>query len=105
MPLVRFFPAEFYRILAEVFKLLFALILLLLDFQRAYGKVLWLPVTLLVWTYAGAMLLLFGASLSTRGVILLPGLRIPLRNVHSVESERSFLNSKCGHISVLVPMP
>jgi len=51
VPLVQVFPAAFYTgILAEVFKLLFALILPLLDFQRAYGKVFWLPVTLLVWT-------------------------------------------------------
>lgn len=79
VPLVQVFPAAFYTgLLAEVFKLIFVLILPLLDFQRAYGKVFWLPVTLLVWTYAGAMLLLFGASLSARGVVNLPGIRFGL---------------------------
>lgn len=73
VPLVQVFPAAFYTgLLAEVAKLIFVLILPLLDFQRAYGKVFWLPVTLLVWTYAGAMLLLFGASLSASGVVNLP---------------------------------
>lgn len=71
------FPAAFYTgLLAEVFKLVFVLILPLLDFQKAYGKVFWLPVTLLVWTYAGAMLLLFGASLSARGIIKMPSVRL-----------------------------
>jgi membrane protein len=77
VPLVQVFPAAFYTgLLAEVFKLVFILILPLLDFQKAYGKVFWLPVTLLVWTYAGAMLLIFGASLSARGVIKMPSVRL-----------------------------
>ena len=77
VPLVQVFPAAFYTgLLAEVFKLVFVLILPLLDFQKAYGKVFWLPVTLLVWTYAGAMLLLFGASLSARGIIKMPSVRL-----------------------------
>jgi YihY family inner membrane protein len=76
VPLVQVFPAAFYTgLMAEVFKLIFVLILPLLDFQRVYGRVFWLPVTLLVWTYSGAMLLLFGASLSARGVIKMPGIR------------------------------
>jgi YihY family inner membrane protein len=76
VPLLQVFPAAFYTgLVAEVFKLVFVLILPLLDFQKAYGKVFWLPVTLLVWTYAGAMLLLFGASLSARGVIKMPSIR------------------------------
>jgi membrane protein len=77
VPLVQVFPAAFYTGLsAEVFKLVFGWILPLLDFQKAYGRVFWLPVSLLVWTYAGAMLLLFGASLSARGVIKMPHIRL-----------------------------
>jgi membrane protein len=77
VPVVQVFPAAFYTgLLAEVFKLVFGWILPLLDFQRAYGRVFWLPVTLLVWTYAGAVLLLFGASLSARGVIKMPRVRL-----------------------------
>jgi YihY family inner membrane protein len=77
VPLVQVFPAAFYTGLsAEVFKLVFGWILPLLDFQRAYGKVFWLPVTLLVWTYAGAILLLFGASLSASGVVKMPRIRL-----------------------------
>lgn len=77
VPLVQVFPAAFYTgLLAEVLKLVFGWILPLLDFQRAYGRVFGLPVTLLVWTYAGAMLLLFGASLSASGVIKMPSLRL-----------------------------
>ncbi len=76
VPPMQVFPAAFYTgILAEVFKIVFALILPLLDFQNVYGRTFWLPVTLLVWTYAGAVLLLFGASLSARGVIKLPQVR------------------------------
>ncbi len=77
VPLVQVFPAAFYSgLLAEVFKLIFVLILPLLDFQKAYGRVFWIPVTLLVWTYVGAMLLIFGASLSARGVIKMPTIRL-----------------------------
>ena len=79
VPVVQVFPAAFYTgLLAEVFKLVFGWILPLLDFQKAYGRVFWLPVTLLVWTYAGAMLLLFGASLSASGVIKMPHIRLQL---------------------------
>ena len=75
--LAQVFPAAFYTgLLAEVFKLVFGWILPLLDFQKAYGKLFGLPVTLLVWTYAGAMLLLFGASLSARGVVKMPHIRL-----------------------------
>jgi membrane protein len=77
VPLVQVFPAAFYTgILAEVLKVVFGWMLPVLDFQRAYGRVFWLPVTLLVWTYAGAMLLLFGASLSARGVVKMPSIRL-----------------------------
>lgn len=77
VPVLQVFPAAFYTgLLAEVFKLMFGWILPLLDFQKAYGRVFWLPVTLLVWTYAGAMLLLFGASLSARGVVKMPRIRL-----------------------------
>lgn len=76
VPLIKVFPAAFYTGLsAEVFKLVFALVLPLLDFQKVYGRTFWLPVTLLVWTYAGAILLLFGASLSARGVLKMPTIR------------------------------
>jgi len=79
VPLLQVFPAAFYTgLLAEVAKLVFTLILPLLDFQKAYGRIFWLPVTLLVWTYAGAMLLLFGASLSARGVLNMPRIRVHL---------------------------
>ena len=77
VPLAQVLPAAFYTGLsAEVFKLVFGWILPLLDFPRAYGKVFWLPVTLLVWAYAGAMLLLFGASLSASGVVKMPHIRL-----------------------------
>ena len=77
VPLVQVFPAAFYTgLLAELLKLVFGWMLPLLDFQRAYGRVFWLPVTLLVWTYVGAILLLFGASLSARGVVKMPRLRL-----------------------------
>jgi YihY family inner membrane protein len=93
VPLVQVFPAAFYTgLLAEVFKLVFILILPLLDFQKAYGKVFWLPVTLLVWTYVGAMLLIFGASLSARGVIKMPRVRLhpePERASGAVTQEKA----------------
>jgi membrane protein len=77
VPVVQVFPAAFYTgLLAEVVKLVFGWVLPLLDFQRAYGRVFWLPVTLLVWTYVGAVLLLFGASLSARGVIKMRSVRL-----------------------------
>jgi uncharacterized BrkB/YihY/UPF0761 family membrane protein len=77
VPLLQVFAPAFYTgLLAEVLKIVFSLLLPLLDFQRAYGRVFWLPVTLLVWTYSGAMLLLFGASLSARGVLIMPRIRL-----------------------------
>lgn len=88
VPIVQVFPAAFYTgLMAEVFKILFGLILPLLDFQKAYGRVFWLPVTLLVWTYAGAMLLLFGASLSASGVVKMPRIRLYPRPVTATETE------------------
>lgn len=75
VPILQVFAPAFYTgLLAEVLKIAFSLLLPLLDFRRAYGQVFWIPVTLLVWAYAGAMLLLFGASLSARGVINMPRL-------------------------------
>lgn len=75
VPMVQVFPAAFYTgLLAEVFKIAFSLVLPLLDFQKAYGRLFWVPVTLLVWSYAGAMLQLFGASLSAPGVVNMPTL-------------------------------
>lgn len=77
VPVMQVFPAAFYTgLLAEVLKIVFGLALPLLEFEKAYGRVFWLPVTLLVWTYAGALLLLFGASLSARGVIKMPGIKL-----------------------------
>lgn len=85
VPMAQVFPAAFYTgLLAEVFKIAFSLVLPLLDFQRAYGRLFWVPVTLLVWSYAGAMLLLFGASLSARGVVNTP--RIGFRSESTQDS-------------------
>ena len=76
VPMVQVFPAAFYTgLLAEVFKIVFSLVLPLLNFPKAYGHLFWVPVTLLVWSYAGAMLLLFGASLSASGVVNMPRIR------------------------------
>jgi len=80
-----FAPAFYTGLLAEVFKIVFSLLLPLLDFRKAYGGVFWLPVTLLVWTYAGAMLLMFGASLSARGVISMPRLSFLSREEATAE--------------------
>lgn len=72
------FPAALYTgLLAEVFKTVFPWLLPYLDFSTVYAT-LALPVTLLVWGYGGALLLLFGASLSARGVARLPALHIRL---------------------------
>ncbi len=88
VPAMQVFPAAFYTgLLAEVFKMVFGWILPLLDFKKVYGDTFWLPVTLLVWTYAGAVLLLFGASLSARGVIKLP--RIKFMHGHATQPEQA----------------
>ena len=88
VPLVQVFAPAFYTgLLAEVLKIVFTLLLPLLDFQRAYGRIFWLPVTLLVWTYAGAMLLLFGASLSARGVLNMPRIRFGVQTEASAVRE------------------
>jgi len=76
----RVFPAALYTgILAEIFKTVFRWVLPLLDFRAVYGASLALPVTLLVWGYCGALLLLFGASLSARGVAKMPHIHVHLR--------------------------
>lgn len=76
---VRVFPAALYTgILAEIFKTAFRWILPVLDFGKVYAS-LALPVTLLVWGYCGALLLLFGASLSARGVAKMPHVHLHLR--------------------------
>lgn len=78
VPATQVFPAAFYAgLLAEVFKTVFPWLLPWLDFPSVYAT-LALPVTLLVWGYGGALLLLFGASLSARGVAKLPGLHVKL---------------------------
>lgn len=79
VPAAQVFPAALYTgLLAEIFKAVFPLVLPWLDFNRVYAT-LALPVILLVWGYCGALLLLFGASLSARGVARLPKhLRIKL---------------------------
>ena len=80
---VQVFPAAFYTgLLGEGFKLVFGWVLPILDFQKVYGRIFWLPVTLLVWTYAGAMLLLFGASLSASGALKMPQIRLRSRFEH-----------------------
>ncbi len=68
-------PAAVYTgLLAEVFKSVFRWLLPLLDFGHLYGSFQF-AVTLLVWGYGAALLLLFGASLSARGVLTLPDMR------------------------------
>ena len=72
VPAAQVLPAALYTgILAELFKVVFRWILPWLSFPSVYGE-LSLAVTLLVWGYCGALLLLFGASLSARGVARLP---------------------------------
>ncbi|HUZ77055.1 MAG TPA: YihY/virulence factor BrkB family protein [Chloroflexota bacterium] len=78
VPAAQVFPAALYAgLLAEVFKTVFPWLLPWLDFPSVYAS-LAIPVTLLVWGYGGALLLLFGASLSARGVARLPALHIKL---------------------------
>lgn len=70
------FPAALYTGgLAEVLKILFPYFVYWVDFAAVYAS-LAVAVTLLVWGYCGALLLLFGASLSARGVARLPNLHI-----------------------------
>ena len=72
------FPAALYTgIAAEIFKTVFPLLLPWLDFPAVYAS-LAIPVTLIIWGYCGALLLLFGASLSARGVARLPAVHIRL---------------------------
>lgn len=72
VPAMQVFPAAFYAgLLAEVFRTVFQALLPLLDFQAVYAGFA-LPVTLIIWGFAGALLLLFGASLSARGVARMP---------------------------------
>ncbi|MGH9477450.1 MAG: YihY/virulence factor BrkB family protein [Terriglobales bacterium] len=77
------FPAALYTgLLAEVFKIIFPLLLPWFDFGRVYASLTG-AVTLLVWGYVGALLLLFGASLSARGVARLPAnIRLPHHALH-----------------------
>ncbi|TAN21930.1 MAG: YihY/virulence factor BrkB family protein [Acidobacteria bacterium] len=88
------FPAALYTgLLAEVFRYVFPVVMPWFDFSRVYAS-LTLGVTLLIWGYVGALLLLFGASLSARGVARWPAVHLPvphyealrawyLRSVHS----------------------
>lgn len=79
----RVFPAALYAgILAEIFETVFRWILPVLHFGKLYAS-LALPVTLLVWGYAGALLLLFGATLSARGVAKLPHLHLRQHAAHA----------------------
>ncbi|MGH9394881.1 MAG: YihY/virulence factor BrkB family protein [Terriglobales bacterium] len=78
VPASQVFPAALYAgLLAVVFTTGFRWLLPYLDFPSVYAS-LALPVTLIVWGYGGALLLLFGASLSARGVARLPATRIRL---------------------------
>ncbi len=84
----RVFPAALYAgVLAEIFQTVFRWILPLLDFARVYAS-LALPVTLLVWGYSGALLLLFGATLSARGVARLPHLHLRQHVAHATRHLR-----------------
>ncbi len=75
VPAAQVFPAAFYTgILAEIFKTVFRWVLPLLDFRSVYAS-LTLAVTLVMWGFGGALLLLFGASLSARGVLRMPSAR------------------------------
>ena len=79
----RVFPAALYAgVLAEIFQTVFRWILPLLDFAKVYAS-LALPVTLLVWGYSGALLLLFGATLSARGVARLPHVHLRPHAAHA----------------------
>jgi membrane protein len=72
------FPAALYTgLAAEIFKTVFPRLLPWFDFPAVYAS-LAVPVTLVIWGYCGALLLLFGASLSARGVARLPALHIRL---------------------------
>ncbi len=72
VPAVQVFPAAFYAgLLAEIFRTVFRWLLPLLDFKSVYADFA-LPVTLIIWGFAGALLLLFGASLSARGIARMP---------------------------------
>jgi len=78
VPAGQVLPAALYTgLLAVVFTIVFRWLVPFLDFPSVYAS-LALPVTLLVWGYCGALLLLFGASLSARGVARLPAMRIRL---------------------------
>jgi membrane protein len=80
------FPAALYTgLIAEIFKSVFPLLLPWLDFPAVYAS-LAVPVTLIVWGYCGALLLLFGASLSARGVARLPTLPIRLPRYHELRA-------------------
>ncbi|MGH9535747.1 MAG: YihY/virulence factor BrkB family protein [Terriglobales bacterium] len=82
----RVFPAALYAgILAEIFETVFRWTLPLLDVRKVYAS-LALPVTLIVWGYAGALLLLFGASLSARGVAKLPHLHLRPHAAHATHA-------------------
>lgn len=90
VPAAQVFPAAFYTgILAEIFKTVFRWILPLLDFRSVYAS-LTLAVTLVMWGFGGALLLLFGASLSARGVLRMPNARgLTIRAWHRHHHEES----------------
>jgi YihY family inner membrane protein len=84
VPPLQVLPAALYTgLLAEVFITVFRWMLPLLDFRSVYAS-FDIAVTLLVWGYVGALLLLFGASLSARGVVAMPNIR--RRLFHSAAS-------------------
>lgn len=85
----RVFPAALYAgVMAEIFETVFRSLLPALDFAKVYAS-LALPVTLLVWGYAGALLLLFGASLSARGVARLPHLHLRQHAAHAMRHHQN----------------
>ncbi|MGH9465813.1 MAG: YihY/virulence factor BrkB family protein [Terriglobales bacterium] len=80
------FPAAVYTgVLAEILKWIFPVVIPWFDFDRIYAS-LTLAVILLIWGYIGALLLLLGASLSARGVVLLPAVRIKLPLYHDLRA-------------------
>jgi membrane protein len=81
------FPAAFYTgLAAEVFKTVFQWVLPLLDFKSVYRHFS-IGVTLIIWGWCGALLLLFGASLSARGALHMPHLRVHNHHHGRAQSE------------------
>jgi membrane protein len=84
VPLARVLPAALATgILTEVGKGIYFLTLPMFRFREVYGPYA-LSVTLLFWAYVGALILLFGAHLSARGLGQRMFVRDALRPNHPV---------------------